>query len=323
MTLRHGNRIRETTATVGTGTLDLAGAVTGYQAISGLAGIVSGDTVRYVIVDNPDSPTSWEVGRGTWTSGAPSTLSRDTVEESSNADAKVSWAAGTKTVSVTQTAAGMPDLLIANVWLADQTLRSDDAGAASGPILDLFRNSASPAVNDQLGQLRFTGKDSAGNTEICATISAQWNDPTNASEDTAFTFDTYVAGVRATRVTVAAGMVVGGATGGDKGAGTINVSADIYKNNTAYANPDYVFEHYYTGRIEMFAGNPGARDYTGLKPLAELETYVRAHYHLPGAHEQRGAFERSDFLLATIEELHLRLFELDRRLAALQAALQP
>jgi hypothetical protein len=48
-----------------------------------------------------------------------------------------------------------------------------------------------------------------------------------------------------TAVTFTAGVQVGAPTGGDKGAGTINVAADIYKNNSAYVNPDYVFEAYY------------------------------------------------------------------------------
>lgn len=102
-----GNRIRETTATTGTGTISLGGAVAGFQAFSGLAGIVSGNTVYYLIVDNPDNPVSWECGVGTWTTGSPATLSRDTVEESSAADAKVSWAAGTKTVICAATAASL------------------------------------------------------------------------------------------------------------------------------------------------------------------------------------------------------------------------
>jgi hypothetical protein len=58
-----------------------------------------------MIVDDPDNPTSYEYGVGTFTAGSPDTLSRDTVEGSSNSGSKVSFLAGTKTVISTPTAA--------------------------------------------------------------------------------------------------------------------------------------------------------------------------------------------------------------------------
>lgn len=92
-----GNRVKETTTTTGTGTLDLDGAPTGFRAFSNE--FTSGDSrVRYLIVDDPDNPTDYEIGLGTFNTGTPNTLSRDTVEASSNSDNKVSWSAGTKTV---------------------------------------------------------------------------------------------------------------------------------------------------------------------------------------------------------------------------------
>ena len=86
---RIANRALETTTTTGTGTLTLAGAVTGYQTIIDSGDISSGDSVRYVIVDSLTSPTIYEIGVGTITAGASDTLSRDTVEESSNSGSKV------------------------------------------------------------------------------------------------------------------------------------------------------------------------------------------------------------------------------------------
>lgn|GEM_PF-3373681 len=91
-----GNRVKETSDTTGTGTLDLNGAPTGFRAFSDE--LTSADEVYYLIVDDPDSPTEYEFGVGTFTAGTPDTLSRDTVHGSSNADAKVSFSAGTKTV---------------------------------------------------------------------------------------------------------------------------------------------------------------------------------------------------------------------------------
>ena len=96
----YANRVRETSTTTGTGTLDLAGAVTGYQTF--VAGVGTAATVFYCIVGQPGSAAEgeWEVGTGTVTDATPDTLSRDTIEESSNAGALVSFSAGTKDVFI-------------------------------------------------------------------------------------------------------------------------------------------------------------------------------------------------------------------------------
>lgn len=87
------DRVRETTTTTGTGTVTLAGAVTGFQSFSVIG---NGNTTYYTITDG----TNWEVGVGTYTSSG-TTLSRDTVLESSNAGSLVNFPAGTKDVFVT------------------------------------------------------------------------------------------------------------------------------------------------------------------------------------------------------------------------------
>ena len=86
------DRVKETSTTTGTGTLTLAGAVAGFQAFSVLG---DGNTTYYTIV----SGTDWEVGIGTYTSSG-TTLSRDTVLESSNAGSKITLA-GTSDVFCT------------------------------------------------------------------------------------------------------------------------------------------------------------------------------------------------------------------------------
>ena len=84
------DRVQETSTTTGTGTLTLAGAVTGFQSFSAIG---NGNTTYYAISDG----TNWEVGIGTYTS-AGTTLSRTTVLASSNAGSLVSFPAGTKSV---------------------------------------------------------------------------------------------------------------------------------------------------------------------------------------------------------------------------------
>jgi len=50
------------------------------------------------------------------------------------------------------------------------TLVSTDADATQGPVLKFYRNSASPADNDLIGQLLFHGEDGAGNDQQYANI---------------------------------------------------------------------------------------------------------------------------------------------------------
>jgi hypothetical protein len=87
------DRVKETTTTAGTGTITLAGASTGYQSFSVIG---NGNTTYYAIVGS----TEWEVGIGTYTSSG-TTLSRDTVLESSNSGSLVDFSAGSKDVFVT------------------------------------------------------------------------------------------------------------------------------------------------------------------------------------------------------------------------------
>jgi hypothetical protein len=87
------DRVQETSTTTGTGTLTLAGAATGFQSFSVIG---NANTTYYAIVGGAE----FEVGLGTYTSSG-TTLSRDTVLESSNAGSLVNFSAGTKNVFVT------------------------------------------------------------------------------------------------------------------------------------------------------------------------------------------------------------------------------
>lgn len=112
---RFGDRVKETTDTTGTGTLDLNGAPTGFRGF-GDEFTTGNDEISYLIVDDPDNPTEYEYGKGTFTSGTPDTFARDTVEGSSNAGNKVSFTAGTKTIVATPTAEDMNRVLGAGAW---------------------------------------------------------------------------------------------------------------------------------------------------------------------------------------------------------------
>lgn len=95
MALVLADRVRETTTTAGTGTITLAGAVTGFQSFSVVG---NGNTTYYTIAGQGTS--EWEVGVGTYTSSG-TTLARTTVLASSNSGSLVNFSAGTKDVFVT------------------------------------------------------------------------------------------------------------------------------------------------------------------------------------------------------------------------------
>lgn len=95
-------RVWETTTTTGTGAVTLAGAVTNYRTFA--SAMANGDTIWYSIVNRADY-TQWEMGIGTWNTGG--TLTRTTVLQSSNANAAVSFSAGTKDV-----ASGLPPSIL-------------------------------------------------------------------------------------------------------------------------------------------------------------------------------------------------------------------
>jgi len=94
MALVLADRVKETTTTTGTSDFVLGGAVSGFQTFS--SGVGNSNTTYYAVSLGSD----YEVGLGTL-SGDGLTLARTTVLQSSNADAKVVFAAGSKDVFVT------------------------------------------------------------------------------------------------------------------------------------------------------------------------------------------------------------------------------
>lgn len=119
------------------------------------------------------------------------------------------------------------------------------------------------------------------------------------------------------------GFLVGNPTGGDKGTGSINVAADIYKNNTAYTNPKWALQHYFTGTADHAGPYEMPKWYRGLMPLDAHRAFVQRHFDLPLMLEEQGAgmFRRGDLLLASVEEAYLYIYQLNDRIKALEAAL--
>ena len=91
MALKFFDRTKEDASSTGTGTFSLSGTAStgGFRTFQSVH--TSGDEVFYSAVDSSNS--TFEVGRGTLTSGSPWTLSRDTILSSSNSNNKVNFAA--------------------------------------------------------------------------------------------------------------------------------------------------------------------------------------------------------------------------------------
>lgn len=118
------DRVKETTTTTGTGTVTLAGAVTGYQSF---ATVGDGNTCYYCITDDTD----WEVGEGTYTASG-TTLSRSVIA-SSNSDSAVNWGAGSKDVFLTAPAKHIQPMPM--IVLGKTSSTSQNVGGANGTVV--------------------------------------------------------------------------------------------------------------------------------------------------------------------------------------------
>jgi hypothetical protein len=74
------------------------------------------------------------------------------------------------------------------------TLTSTDAGASQAPTIDLYRDSASPAASDTIGEIEFNGEDSAGNKQAYALLHGSILSPTSGAEQGQIHFETATAG---------------------------------------------------------------------------------------------------------------------------------
>lgn len=143
------DRVQETSATTGTGTLTLAGAVTGYQSFA--TAYPGASAVVFYCITN--AAGAWEVGYGTYTLSG-TTLSRTTITASSNSGSAVSF---TGTLSVFNTLSAYALLSVINGGINAQTGTSYATGATDRGKLVTLSNSSAIAVS--LAQAGSTGFD--------------------------------------------------------------------------------------------------------------------------------------------------------------------
>jgi len=142
--------------------------------------------------------------KGTWNAATNTPTLADGT--GAKGDYYVVSTAGTQTFGGVQLFFGLGDWIVYNgaVWqrveggsdgnFANVTLTSTDAGATASPLLELYRDSASPAASDTLGEIEFNGEDSAGNKQAYALFHASILSPTSGSEQGQLHFETATAG---------------------------------------------------------------------------------------------------------------------------------
>jgi hypothetical protein len=79
---------------------------------------------------------------------------------------------------------------------------STDAGAGAAPVFELYRNSASPADEDLVGQIQFQGENDADEKYLYASISGKISDATNNSENGTLEFNVGAGGSMLTIATI-------------------------------------------------------------------------------------------------------------------------
>ena len=158
---------------------------------------------------------------------------------------KLPLAGGTMTGSLTGTTA--------TFTTADNldtlSLLSTDTDDNSGPNLNMYRNSSSPADNDVIGQVKFTGRNDNTQDVVYASISGKIADASDSSEDGKLRFWTVAGGTNTETLTLSSGKVGIGepnpayplAIQADgvvlRLDGTANTTRSIFFRNTTTANP--------------------------------------------------------------------------------------
>jgi len=154
-TVKLYNLARVNTATLGTGTLTLGSAITGYLSFAD-AGVQDGDEVSYGIKDGSNT----EVGRGTYgASGA--TLTRGALK-STNGDSEINITSGVAEVYITPLGEDFDFTgdLAASVWTSTDVASAStcDIGAATTPLVNITGTTTITSFGtstDKLRRVRF------------------------------------------------------------------------------------------------------------------------------------------------------------------------
>jgi len=250
MALVVNDRVKETSTTTGTGTLNLDGASLGFETF--VSGIGNANTTYYSIVNENGE---FEVGLGTVTDAATDTLSRDTIISSSNSDAAVNFSAGTKDVFCTLPASKSVILDSSGNIVANNGSNLTNLNAsnlATGTVANARLDAELAAIGGLTSAadkgIQFTGSGTAGTFDLTTAGKALLDDADAAAQRTTLglgsiaTLNTVTLTTDTTGdyvATITAGEGITGAASGEGSTPTLAVDLDELTTSTSDADGDF------------------------------------------------------------------------------------
>ena len=114
----------------------------------------------------------------------------------------------------------------------DLYLSDTGTDSSAGPIIDLYRNSASAADADYMGQIKFQGENDAGQKIVYAKITGKIQDASDGTEDGLIEFANKKAGSNTiTALSVAGDITANGNIAGDGSTNVTGIAAFVGSGN--------------------------------------------------------------------------------------------
>ena len=175
------------------------------------------------------------------------------------------------------------------------TLTTTDADAGTGPTLDLFRNSASPADADVGGKISFTGKNDAAETLGMVIFQASHVDVSDGTEDAKLAISSRSAGSMLERLNLDATETVFNEGGAD-------LNFRVESDNNTHA-------------IFVNAGNDRVNINSSANPSEACQLFVNDVALIGGTNDVSGGFPTSGLGIITTQGSHCAVFYDDNDLA--------
>ena len=288
MALVIADRVKETTTTTGTGTINLAGAASGFQSF--VSGVGNSNTTFYTI---EDANGAWEIGIGTITDASPDTLARTTVLATSNGDTtKITLSSGTHTVFGTYPA-GKAVYLDASGNLSHTVDISSDTNLAGGTGItltgDTLSTTDSEIVHDNLSGFvaneHIDWTTDQGSTNIHSGNYTDTNTMGSGFTVSATTDTNATTITEGDDLFFAAGTGIACETTAD---GTVTISCTVTDTDTTYTKASFDLDHLFTlvGAAADTSENLGT--FTG-STIADNQTIKAAIQAVETAVETKGA----------------------------------